>query len=63
MSFWIQKGECAIHCDKQLCSFPTLSEPESGQMRQMDRGEIEVEEERRVRMKCMARPPDRHRET
>ena len=50
---WIQKAECAIPCDKQLCSFPTLSEQESGQMRQMDRGEIEVEEERRVRVKCM----------
>ena len=25
-----QKGECAIPCDKQLCSFPTLSEQESG---------------------------------
>ena len=30
-------GECAIPCDKQLCSFPTLSEQESGQTRQMDR--------------------------
>ena len=29
-----QKGECAIPCDKQLCSFPTLSEQESGQTRQ-----------------------------
>ena len=48
---WIQKGECAIPCDQQLCSFPTLSEQESGQSRQMDRGEIEVEEERRVRMR------------
>ena len=36
-----------------LCSFPTLSEQESGQTRQMDRGEIEVEEERRVRAKRM----------
>ena len=33
--------------------FPTLSEQESGQTRQMDRGEIEVEEERRVRTECM----------
>ena len=46
-----QKGECAIPRDKQLCSVPTLSEQESSQMRQMDRGEIEVEEERRVRIK------------
>ena len=23
---WNQKGECEIPCDKQLCSFPTLSE-------------------------------------
>ena len=51
--FWNQHGECVIPCDKQLCSSPTLSEEESGQMRQMDRGEIEVEEERRVRTKCM----------
>ena len=50
---WNHKGECQIPCDKQLCSFPTLSEQESGQTRQMDRGEIEVEEERRVRTKCM----------
>ena len=40
---WNQKGECAIPCDKQLCSCPALSEQESGQTRQMDRGEIEVE--------------------
>ena len=39
--------------NKQLCSFPTLSEQESGQTRLMDRGEIEVEEERRVRTKHM----------
>ena len=48
---WNQNGECAIPCDNQLCSFPTLSEQESGQTIQMDRGEIEVEEERRVRTK------------
>ena len=46
-----QNGVCAIPCDKQLCSFPTLTEQESSQTRQMDRGEIEVEEERRVRTK------------
>ena len=40
---WNQKGECAIPCEKQLCSFLTLSEQESGQTRQMERGEIEVE--------------------
>ena len=50
---WNQKGECAIPCDKELCSFPTLSEQESSQTSQMDRGEIEVEDERRVRMKRM----------
>ena len=50
---WNHKGECAIPCDKQLCSFPTLSQQESGQKRQMDRGEIEVEEEGRMRTKCM----------
>ena len=37
---WNQKGECAIPCDKQLCSFTTLREQESSQMRRMDRGEI-----------------------
>ena len=57
---WNQKGECAIPCDKQLYSFPTLSEQESGQTRPMDRGEIEVEEEGRVRMKRMlVLPTDR----
>ena len=40
-----------IPCDKQFCSSPTLSEQESSQTRQMDRGEIEVEEERQVRTK------------
>ena len=60
---WNQKGKCLIPCDKQLCSFPTLSEQESGQTRQMDRGGIEVEEERRVRAKTHARLPDRQRET
>ena len=48
-----KKGECAIPCDKQFCIFLTLSEQASGQTRQMDRGEIGVEEERRVRTKCM----------
>ena len=40
-----QKGEYVTPCDKQLY------EQESSQARQMDRGEIEVEEERRVRAK------------
>ena len=40
-----QKGEYVTPCDEQMC------EQESGQARQMDRGEIEVEEERRVRAK------------
>ena len=40
-----QKSEYVTHCHEQLC------EQESGQARQMDRGEIEVEEERRVRAK------------
>ena len=35
-----QKGEYVTPCDEQLC------EQESSQARQMDRGEIEVEEER-----------------
>ena len=40
-----QKGEYVTPCDEQLC------EQESSQARQMDSGEIEVEEERRVRAK------------
>ena len=40
-----QKGEYVTLCDEQLC------EQESGQARQMDIGEIEEEEERRVRAK------------
>ena len=57
---WNQKGE--IPCDKQLCSFPTLSEQESSQTRQMDRGEIEVEDERRARTKRMpVLPTDREK--
>ena len=40
-----QKGEHVTPCDEELC------EQESGQARQLDRGEIEVEEERRVRAK------------
>ena len=40
-----QRSEYVTHCYEQLC------EQESGQARQMDRGEIEVEEERRVRAK------------
>ena len=59
---WIQKDGCVIFCGKQLCSFPTLNEQESNQTRQMDRGEIEVEEERRVKMKRMpALPTDREK--
>ena len=59
---WNQKGECAIPCDKQLCRFPMLSEQESGRTRQMDKFEIEVEEERRVRMKRMlVLPTDREK--
>ena len=37
-----QKGKCMIPCDEQMCSFPMLS----AQARQVDRGEIEVEEEK-----------------
>ena len=51
-----QKGEYVTPCDEQLC------EQESSQARQMDRGEIEVEEERRVRAKRVPRPPDRQRQ-
>ena len=46
----------------QKCSFPTLSEQESSETTQMDRGEIEVEEERRVRIKRMpVFPTDREK--
>ena len=54
---WNQKGERVIPCNKQLCSFPTLSLQESGQTRQMDRGGGEASEN-----KTHARPPDRQRE-
>ena len=47
----VQKGECVIPCDEQLRSSPSMSEQESSQAKQMDRGETEVEEESRVRMK------------
>ena len=47
----IQKGECAIVCDKQLCSFPTLNEQEPS------RGGDASENETHTR--C----PDRQRET
>ena len=40
-----QKTEYVTPCDEQLC------EQESSQAKQMDSGEIEVEEERRVRAK------------
>ena len=40
-----QKGEYVTPCDEQLC------DQESSQARHMNRGEIEVEEERRVRAK------------
>ena len=44
-------------CDEQLC------EQESGQARQMDKGEIEVEEERRVRVKrVLVLPTDKEKE-
>ena len=57
-----QKGECVIPCEEQLCRFPPLSEQESSQARQMDGGEIQVEEERRVRMKSVsALPTDKER--
>ena len=51
-----QKGEDVTPCDGQLC------EQESSQARQMDRGEIEVEEERRVRAKRVPVLTDRQRE-
>ena len=51
-----QKGEYVTHCYEQFC------EQELSQARQVDRGEIEVEEERRVRMKCMpVLPTDKER--
>ena len=52
-----QKGEYVTPCDEQLC------EQESGQARQMDGGEIEVEEERRVRAKRVpALPTDKEKD-
>ena len=52
-----QKGEYVTPCDEHLC------EQESGQARQMDRGEIEVEEERRVRaMRVPVLPTDKEKD-
>ena len=52
-----QKGEHVNPCDEQLC------EQESSQARQMDRGEIEVEEERRVRAKrVLVLPTDKEKD-
>ena len=49
-----QKGEYVTPCDEQLC------EQESSRAIQMDRGEIEVEEERRVRaMRVPVLPTDK----
>ena len=42
-----QEGEYVTPCDEQVC------EQEASQAKQMDRGEIEVEEDRRVRAKCV----------
>ena len=53
-----QKSEYVTHCYEQLC------EQESGQARQMVRGEIEVEEERRVRAKRVpVLPTDKEKES
>ena len=49
-----QKSEYVTHCHEQLCG------QESGQARQMDRGEIEVEEA--SESEARASPPDRQRE-
>ena len=46
-----QKGEYATPCDEQLC------QQESSQATLMDKGEIEVEEERRVRAKRVSFVP------
>ena len=51
-----QKSEYVTPCDEQLC------EQESSQARKMDRGEIEVEEERWVRAKRVLVLPTDKRE-
>ena len=52
-----QKGEYVTPCDEQLC------EQESSQAKKMDRGEIEVEEERRVRAKrVLVLPTDKEKD-
>ena len=51
----VHKSECVIPCDEQLCSFPTLSEQEASQARQMD------EEERRVMKRMIVLPTDKEK--
>ena len=57
-----QKGVHVIPCEEQSSNFFPLVEQESSQGRQMDRGEVEVEEERQARVKSApVLPTDRER--
>ena len=58
-----QKGVYVIPCEEQSSNFFPLVGQESSQGRQMDRGEVEVEEERQARVKSApVLPTDRERE-
>ena len=54
-----QKGVCVVPCEEQSSNHFPLVEQESSQGRQMDRGEVEVEEEEAGESENCASPPDR----
>ena len=58
-----QKGVYVITCEEQSSNLFPLVEQESSQGRQMDRGEVEVEEERQARVKSApVFPTDKERD-
>ena len=58
-----QKGVYVIPCEEQSSNFFPLVEQELSQGRQMERGEVDVEEERQARVKSApVLPTDKERE-
>ena len=57
-----QKGAHVTPCEEQSSNLFPLVEQEPRQGMQMDRGEVDVEEERQARVKNAPVPPDRQRE-
>ena len=58
-----QKGVYVIPCEEQSSNFFPLVEQESSQGRQMDRGEVDVDEERQARVKSApVLPTEKERE-